>query len=305
MSTVNVATLSLNLTNLLGQVSKRASTAANYFSKVSVETTEKIISHTASVPIKVESAIKEEYEKMLQEIGKADERIKWLDSVSFSSPTKLASEVRNITQSVVRNNTFKSITSNLHQDQKEILALLIASENSPMCNQISDVVNNIPASSLKINQILIQSTQNLASDFLCKIHKAVEEAAVFAGFTEGKKEMKINSDVFDIVFNGTNGRRLSSFCRLDNDLNPVLALDLEGFDPSTNECLKVMDKITAYLKLKGLNVEFKQKKHFQPHGLLRQRMKEVSRNEEIEKKRKEYLTNRSNQNSSKKSIRQK
>jgi hypothetical protein len=120
----------------------------------------------------------------------------------------------------------------------------------------------------------------------------ISETADNVGFSKSRKDLKETQDVFDSVFTDEKGRRLSAYCKLNAELNPVLAIDLEGFDPLTKECEIVMERIEKYFQTKGMNLDFNRKKHYQPQGILRQRLMKstrVNNEKKIQKELGEYF----------------
>lgn len=73
-----------------------------------------------------------QYEKMLREINEVDSRLRWLDKTLAASPKDVVERARRLQKYVADNNTFKCMTVNLSEPQKEILAGVIATEQSPL-----------------------------------------------------------------------------------------------------------------------------------------------------------------------------
>jgi hypothetical protein len=83
------------------------------------------------------------------------------------------------------------------------------------------------------------------------------------------------------VFTDAHNRRFTAYCKLDKQMNPSLALDLEGFGCDTNECSVKMDEIVKYLQEHGVPFTFKRIRHNQPMGVLRNMLNTKSSDKEI------------------------
>ena len=109
----------------------------------------------------------------------------------------------------------------------------------------------------------------MASDNLRYVNGIVKDAAKAAGFDRGVKILRQNERILDIVFEDEKSRRFTAYCKLDKELNPSLALDLEGFSCDDKECSQKMDEIVQYLLKHGLPFHYQRLKHSQPQGVLR------------------------------------
>lgn len=236
-----------------------------------------------------------QYEKMLHEIEEADEKLKWLDNQQITSPVQMAEEAKRLQKMVSMNNVFSQMTQSMNTAQKEILAGAIATQNSPLKAYVSRLMDELPETQSSFDQALKQGTKNLAVDNFSFVNKIVKDAAVATGFVGVVKMLKQTNTVTDIVFSEIKNpaKKFTAYCKLDRNLNPSLALDLEGYGCETNECTNKMNEIVTYLQNHGVPFHFTRIKHNQPMGVLRKMLilkEEESKKDEIVK----YLTGTKN-----------
>lgn len=220
-----------------------------------------------------------EYEKMLEEIDKSNDRLKWLDKQAISSPAQMAEEARKLQQMVSINTVFLQMTGGLSKAQRGILAGCIATQNSPLKAYVPSLLQNIPETDGAFETALAKGTKNLAIDNFLFVNNIVKQAARTTGFATEIKILKQTESLLDIVFTDTQNRRLSAYCKLDKQMNPSLALDLEGFDHTTEECSQKMKEIVKYLQEHGVPFSYKSIRHNQPTGILRNLVNQKSKAE--------------------------
>lgn len=230
----------------------------------------------------------DEFEKRLKEIDQNNERLKWLDKQVISSPVQMAEEARRLQKMVSVDTKFLQMTLNLNVAQKNILAGCIATQNSPLKAYVPSILQQLPETANAFETALTKGTQKLALDNFKFVNSIVEGAARNTGFTKPVKILKQTGSLLDIVFTDDQNRRLSAYCKLDKQLNPSLALDLEGFNPNSDQCTTKMDEIVKYLQEHGVPFNYKIIRHNQPSGVLRSIMaqKEI---EDEQKKIGSYL----------------
>lgn len=241
-----------------------------------------------------------QYEKMLTDIERSNERLKWLDKQVISSPSQMAEEAIRLQKMVSANSSFLSMTEGMSDEQKAMLAGVIATQNSPLKAYVPTLLQNFPEKENAFDAALKQGTKNLALDNFKYVNDIVKDAAKATGFKGEVKILKQTCSVTDIVFTDAHNRRFSAYCKLDKQMNPSLALDLEGFGCDTNECSTKMDEIVKYLQQHGVPFTFKRIKHNQPMGVLRNMLNKKS-NEQRTKELGDYLQggNKSNTNQNK------
>lgn len=210
-----------------------------------------------------------QYEKMLADIERSNERLKWLDKQVISSPTQMAEEAMRLQKMVSGHSSFLDKTKGMSDAQKAILAGAIATQNSPLKAYVPTLLQNFPENENAFEAALKQGTKNLALDNFKYVNDVVKDAAKATGFTGEVKILKQTGSVTDIVFTDAHNRRFTAYCKLDKQMNPSLALDLEGFGCDTNECSMKMDEIVKYLQEHGVPFTFKRIRHNQPMGVLR------------------------------------
>ncbi len=228
-----------------------------------------------------------QYEKMLAEIEKSNERLKWLDKQVISSPKQIANEARQLKKMVSENTSFLQMTEGMSDVHKSKLAGVIATQNSPLKSYVPGLLEKFPDKNGAFESALNQGTNNLAMDNFKHVNDIVAVAAKSTGFGE-VKILKQTESVIDVVFTDTHNRRLTAYCKLDKEMNPSLALDLEGFGCDTHECSTKMDEIVKYLQDHGLPFSFKRLRHNQPMGVLRNLVNKKN-SEQKNKELTEYL----------------
>jgi hypothetical protein len=211
----------------------------------------------------------DEFEKRLKEIDQNNERLKWLDKQVISSPAQMAEEAKRLQKMVSADNKFLQMTMNLNVAQKNILAGCIATQNSPLKAYVPSLLQNMPESVNAFETALAKGTLKLAMDNFKFVNSIVGDAARNTGFTKQVKILKQTGSLLDIVFTDDQNRRLSAYCKLDKQLNPSLALDLEGFDTHSGQCTTKMNEIVKYLQEHGVPFNYKRIRHNQPSGVLR------------------------------------
>jgi len=234
-----------------------------------------------------------QYEKMLADIERSNERLKWLDKQVISSPVQMAEEALRLQKMVSGHSSFLTMTENMSDAQKAILAGAIATQNSPLKAYVPTLLQNFPEKENAFDAALKQGTKNLALDNFKYVNDVVKDAAKATGFTGEVKILKQTGSVTDIVFTDAHNRRFTAYCKLDKQLNPSLALDLEGFGCDTNECSTKMDEIVKYLQEHGVPFSFKRIRHNQPMGILRNMLNKKSSEQET-KALSDYLQDGSN-----------
>jgi len=210
-----------------------------------------------------------QYEKMISDIEKSNERLKWLDKQVISSPTQMMEEAIRLQKMVNTHNSFLKMTEGMTEAQKDILSGAIVTQNSPLKAYVPAILQNMPETGNTFETALKQGTTNLALDNLKFVNNVVHEAAIASGFTVKVKILKQTESLTDIVFTDLQNRRFTAYCKLDKQMNPSLALDLEGFQTDSNVCSVKMTEIVTYLQEHGVPFTFKRIKHNQPMGVLR------------------------------------
>lgn len=230
----------------------------------------------------------EKYEDMLKDIQATDERLKWMNTQKFSSPAQLALEAKALKEIVFKNELFSTMTTGMTVPQKEILATAIATENSPLKSFIPEHLAQMEVGKSSVTDAIKNSTKDLAMHNFHKVADVVSEAAKATGFSSNIQVITKSKNVLDIVFTDTQDRKFTAYLKLDKELNPSLALDLEGFACDSDNCTLKMDEIIKYLNKHGVPFEYKKLKHNQPSGVLRKliQKKKKSANEEVA----DYLT---------------
>jgi hypothetical protein len=292
MSIIN--TVETNLSDMVGsvvEVSNSSFDTMKYLANACRSKVEKISDIVQNKANKFAKYSEKQYENMLNEVRESDSRLQWHDKNMISSPIQVANEIVNLQKVVKENNLFHQMTEGFTVIQKDILATKIASENSPVsCKMMNSIENCIDSSGL--SSLVNNCVKDFASEVLINVRSLISETADNVGFSKSRKDLKETQDVFDSVFTDEKGRRLSAYCKLNAELNPVLAIDLEGFDPLTKECEIVMERIEKYFQSKGMNLDFNRKKHYQPQGILRQRLMKsnrVNNEKKIQKELGEYF----------------
>lgn len=230
-----------------------------------------------------------QYEKMTKEIEKSNERLKWLDKNFISSPFKIAEEAIRLQKMVSVHPSFLKATNGISISQKNILAGAIATQYSPLKAYVPSLLQNLPETGNTFEIALNQGTKKLALDNLKFVNSVVFDAATATGFTGKVKIIKQTESITDIVFSDKLNRRLTAYCKFDKQMNPSLALDLEGFGCDSNECSVKMDEVVKYLQEHGVPFTFKRIKHNQPMGVLRNMLykkNKVNKDKELN----DYLT---------------
>jgi hypothetical protein len=214
-----------------------------------------------------------QYEKMLKEVDEADARLKWLDKTFVTSPKQMVEQAHRLQRFVSDNNSFKQMTVNLSEPQKQILAGVIATEKSPLGRYVPALLAEMPESTGVFRKALDKAAKSLALDNFHLVNKVVADAASAAGFCERSVVIKQTEGTQFITFVDKHGRRLTAYCKINRDMNPSLALDLEGFACNSAECSRKMDEVVKYLHTHGVPFTYKRMKHNQPSGVLRKLVK--------------------------------
>ncbi len=230
-----------------------------------------------------------QYEKMLDDIEKSNERLKWLDKQTISSPVQVQEEALRLHKMIKGHPSFLKMTDGINSIQKDILAGAIVTQNSPLKGYVPAILQTIPEKENAFEDALIKGTKNLALDNFKFVNTVVRDAAENAGFSINEKILKQTESLTDVVFSDSQNRKFTAYCKLDKQLNPSLALDLEGFDNNSDECSTKMNEIVKYLQEHGVPFSFKRIKHNQPMGVLR---KVLNKNDikDNNKNLHEYLT---------------
>lgn len=218
----------------------------------------------------------EKYKDMLKDIQATDEKLKWLNAQQFSSPIQLATEAKRLQGMVINNPLFNTMSTGLTIPQKEVLAITIATENSPLKSFIPDYLSQMEVGKSSMEDVLQNSVKNLAMHNFNKVADIVAEAAKATGFNANAQVITKSKNVLDIVFTDAEDRKFTAFIKLNKELNPSLALDLEGFPCDAKACTLKMDEIIKYLNDQGIPFEYKKLKHNQPAGVLRKLLQKKS-----------------------------
>lgn len=238
----------------------------------------------------------DKYQDMLNDIQKTDDRLKWLNHQQCSSPEQIAKEVKQLQHMLLQNKIFAEMTTGLTVPQKNVMSTVIATENSPLKSHLPKYIEEMELGITNLDETLFKSTNDLATCNFNYLNNVLQEAAHATGFKSETKIIRQSNKLLDIVFTDIKGRRFTAYNRLNKDLNPSLALDLEGFGCDSNECTLKMDEIIAYLNEKGIPFEYKRLTHNQPEGMLRKMLnkKRMKNNDDNNNKIDEYLKQSSN-----------
>lgn len=229
-----------------------------------------------------------QYEKMIDDIEKSNERLKWLDKQVISSPAKMIEEAIRLQKMVNTHSAFLKMTEGITDAKKDILSGALVIQNSPLKAYVPAIMQNMPETGNAFETALRQGAKNLALDNFKFVSNALHEAAKASGFTGEVKILKQTESLTDIVFTDSQNRRFTAYCKLDKQMNPSLALDLEGFQSDSDTCSLKMTEIVKYLQDHGVPFTFKRIKHNQPMGVLR-RMLNKKEIEDKDKNMQEYL----------------
>lgn len=221
---------------------------------------------------------KDKYENLLKEIEATDERLKWLNAQVISSPKQIEAEAKALQKLVLSSNAFQLMTEGLGEAEINSLSGVIATQHSPLSSYLAPLLNEIPITKTDFDVSLGQAVKNLAFDNLKFVNEVVKDAAKATGFDKEVKVLRQNEKLLDIIFEDEKNRRFTAYCKLDKEMNPSLALDLEGFACDEMECSGKMEEIVQYLQQHGVPFQYKRLKHNQPQGVLRNllRKKELS-----------------------------
>ena len=228
------------------------------------------------------------HEKFLKEIEESNNRLKWLDRKAISSPKQIAVEARELHTLVVNSKVFEHMTVGLTESQKESLAGAIVTEHSPLKFYVPSLLDKMQGSKDVFEVALRQGTKSLAMNNFNFVNNIVTQAALAAGFSNGTRILKQKQSVLDIVFSDRENRKFTAYCKLDKEMNPSLALDLEGFDCNSKECSSKMGEIIRYLQDHGVPFKYNRIRHNQPMGVLRKMLDKKSLQKQQEEL-KEYL----------------
>lgn len=229
-----------------------------------------------------------QYEKMISDIEKSNERLKWLDKQVISSPTQMMDEAIRLQKMVNTHSSFLKMTEGITDAQKDIFSGAIVTQNSPLKAYVPAILQNMPERGNAFETALKLGTTNLALDNFKFVNNVVHEAAKASEFTGKVKILKQTDSLTDIVFTDLQNRRFTAYCKLDKQMNPSLALDLEGFQSDSNACSLKMNEIVKYLQEHGVPFTFKRIKHNQPMGVLREILNKKE-NENRNKNMQDYL----------------
>ncbi len=212
---------------------------------------------------------KKKINQELDLIRESEKRLKWVNEQINQSPKSVMKEAKQLYKTVVNNRHFKEVTSGMSVYEKNLLASAIVTENSPIKSTITDAINEDKNKRLSFNNLIDLSAKKLAGENLKYVNKIVKEAAIHAGFDKGTIVVKKTGAVSDIIFTDNQGRKLTAYSKLNKEMNPSLAIDLEGFNSDSNACSIKMNEIVNYLNSKGIPFKYKRIKHNNPTGVLR------------------------------------
>lgn len=105
-----------------------------------------------------------------------------------------------------------------------------------------------------VKDAIKESTNDLAMHHFHKVADVVSDAAKATGFSSNIQVITKSKNVLDIVFTDTQDRKFTAYLKLDKELNPNLALDLEGFACDSDNCTLKMDEIIKYLNEHGVSI---------------------------------------------------
>jgi hypothetical protein len=220
---------------------------------------------------------KGKYDDMLKEIQSTDDRLKWLNTQQYSSPLEIAREAKKLQEIVFRNELFSQMTTGMTIGEKNTLATAIATENSPLKSYIPKYLNEMSTGNTSLNDVVVKSSKDLAIGNFNHVNNIIKNAAQATGFSSNIQVIKNSKNILDIVFTDSEGRKFTAYTKINKELNPSIALDLEGFECDTNGCSLKMDEIIKYLNEHGIPFKYKRLKHNQPSGILRKILNKKSR----------------------------
>ncbi len=233
---------------------------------------------------------KTEYENMLKDIQQTDERLKWLNKQAYSSPIEVAKEAKRLQSIVFKNELFSQMTQGMDVGEKNTLATAIATEHSPLKSHIPKYLDDMSKNNTSIEEVVTKSSKDLAISNFNHVNNIIKDAAKAAGFSSNITVIKNAKNVNDIVFTDEKGRKFTAYTKINKDLNPSIALDLEGFECDSNGCSLKMDEIIKYLNNHGVPFKYKKLKHNQPRGILRRLINKKEDSKATHENLSEYLT---------------
>ncbi len=220
--------------------------------------------------------IDNKFKDLLDNIKANDYKINELDNLKFSSPKELEKQMKEMKDLITDNTLFKEKTKGLSLTEKETLTASMISENNPLKSFMPNYLEDVNKGSCSFETAVKKSTKDFAEHNINKVNSIVKDAANFAGFSSESKVIKNKDGILDIVFKDEQGRKLTTYSKLNKNLNPSLALDLEGFDTSTKACSIKMNKVITYLNEHGVPFKYKILKHNKLNGVLRKAINKKS-----------------------------
>ena len=105
-----------------------------------------------------------QYEKMINDIEKSNERLKWLDKQVISSPAQMMEEAIRLQKMVTTHSSFLKMTEGITDAQKDILSGAIVTQNSPLKAYVPTIMQNMPETGNAFETALKMGAKNLAVD---------------------------------------------------------------------------------------------------------------------------------------------
>ena len=207
-----------------------------------------------------------QYRNMVAEIEATNERLKMIET--NPSPLKMAAKACVLHEQIRSHPIFKAQTLDLPVCEKEILASAIAVEKTPLKAYLPAYVTDLEKGKIDYREVIKKSSMDYAEANFKHVASVVMNAAKATGFNAKERVIQNTKDIKDIIFTDDQGRNLSAYIKLNKELNPTLALDLEGFGKN-DPCSEKMDEIVKYLTEHGVSFSFKKLKHNNPTGVLR------------------------------------
>lgn len=217
--------------------------------------------------VAVRSGIRQ-WQKMQQEVERAESRLRWAKSSDLASPKELAKTSKQLYNTVMQIPEFVKLTVALPEKDKIHLAASIVLEKNPARGYITEAMLNSANNSKQIMSMFDNAASSMATDKFKYVQNVVTDAAAYIGFAT-TEVLKSSDAVMDMTFTDQQGHKLTAYARKDNEGNTRLALDLHGFDCNSTQCSNVMQELVAYLHQHGVPFSYHRLKHNQPTGVLR------------------------------------
>ena len=158
----------------------------------------------------------------------------------------------------------------------EIAATAIAVENTDLKPFVKSILEKTTNNTIGSDDLIKKASERLSIESFDFVVQKLNKVAISTGFTISQTVLEKTDKRVAFLSVDKEGRKLVSFAKIDKTGEPVIALDLEGFECDTNSCKAKITEVIYELNSLGVPYNPSRTVHKSREGVLRNALKKKS-----------------------------